>query len=37
LDLHQEFKFKVIAGLPVESWKITGQDIDKALKRITQQ
>jgi Family of unknown function (DUF6166) len=37
LALHQDFKFEVIAGLPHDSWKLTGQDMDKALKRITQQ
>lgn len=35
LALYQEFKFRVVAALP-EYWKLTGQDIDKALKRMVE-
>ncbi|HEX3626678.1 MAG TPA: DUF6166 domain-containing protein [Verrucomicrobiae bacterium] len=34
LALECEFKFHVIAALPHDWWKLTGHDIDKALKRI---
>ncbi|MGH8022232.1 MAG: DUF6166 domain-containing protein [Limisphaerales bacterium] len=36
LHLYQEFKFRVVAGLPREWWKLTSQDIEKALRRISQ-
>ena len=37
LDLYQEFKFKVVAALPYSFWKLTTQDVDKAIRRITTQ
>lgn len=36
LAIYQEFKFQVIAALPDRWWKLTGHDIDKALKRMAE-
>lgn len=36
LALYQEFKFQVVAALPAAWWKLTSQDIDKAIRRIEQ-
>lgn len=34
LELHQEFKFRVVAALPESFWTLTSHDIDKALRRM---
>jgi hypothetical protein len=34
LALYHEFRFHVIAALPGSWWKLTSQDIDKALRRM---
>ena len=34
LNFYQSFKFAVVAGLPRSCWKLTGQQIDEALRTI---
>ncbi len=37
LNLYQQFKWAVIAGLPKHGWILTGRDIDVALQRIREE
>ena len=34
LALYQDFKWKVVAGLPRDEWTLTSDDIERALKSI---
>lgn len=33
---HQEYKYRVVAGLPREGWRLTSEDISKVLAEIEQ-
>ena len=35
LRLYQDFKFAVVAKLPHESWTLSSEDIDDALRRLS--
>jgi len=35
LALYQDFKWKVVAGLPRDEWTLNGDDIERAIKSIT--
>ena len=35
LALYQDFKWKVVAGLPRDEWTLNGDDIERAIKSIS--
>jgi hypothetical protein len=34
LDLYQDFKWRVVPGLPAEGWTLTSADIDAAIEKV---